>query len=194
MKRKISHDSMSYVPDLSWLLWWATGDSSLADDQFVPAARAILATVATEQHHEERSPYVFRRSGVPAQDTLDREGRGSLTTPNGLVWAGFRPSDDAFELGYNIPGNHFLALALDRLGDLLEYVAGEGQDAAEARRLSAEILGALDRHGVIEGPDGGQVRAYEIDGRGNHELLERKDTSQNNSHVANSYAARSEEE
>ncbi len=171
-ERKFELDSLSYGPDLAWRLWWASGDISWADEQFVPAARAILATVATEQHHEERSPYVFRRSGVPAQDTLDREGRGSLTTPNGLVWAGFRPSDDACELGYNIPGNHFLALALDRLGDLLEYVAGEGQDAAEARRLSAEILGALDRHGVIEGPDGGQIWAYEIDGRGNHVFLD----------------------
>lgn len=171
-ERKFELDSLSYGPDLAWRLWTATGDTSWADEQFVPAARAILATVATEQHHEERSSYFFRRAGVPAQDTLDREGRGSLTTPNGLVWAGFRPSDDACELGYNIPGNHFLALALDRLADLLEQVAGEDQDAAEARRLSAEIRGALDRHGLIDGPGGEQIWAYEIDGRGNHVFLD----------------------
>ena len=171
-ERKFELDSLSYGPDLAWRLWTATGDTSWADERFLPAARAILATVATEQHHEERSQYRFQRTGVPAQDTLDREGRGSLTTPNGLVWAGFRPSDDACELGYNIPGNHFLALALERLAVLLEQVADAPQEAAEARRLAAEIRAALEEHGLIDGPDGQRIWAYEIDGRGEHRFLD----------------------
>ncbi|MGP9539395.1 glycoside hydrolase family 125 protein [Brachybacterium sp. AOP43-C2-M15] len=171
-ERKFELDSLSYGPDLAWRLWTATGDTSWADGRFLTAARAILATVATEQHHKERSAYSFRRSGVPAQDTLERDGRGSLTAPNGLVWAGFRPSDDACELGYNIPGNHFLALALERLAVLLEEVAGAPAEAAEARRLSTEIREALAEHGLIEGPDGERIWAYEIDGRGGHRFLD----------------------
>ena len=171
-ERKFELDSLSYGPDLAWRLWSATGDTSWADERFLPAARAILATVATEQHHEERSTYRFRRPGVPAQDTLDREGRGSLTAPNGLVWAGFRPSDDACELGYNIPGNHFLALALERLAVLLEQVAGTADEAAEARLRAAEIRAALAEHALIEGPDGQSIWAYEIDGRGEHRFLD----------------------
>lgn len=186
-ERKFELDSLSYGPDLAWRLWKATGDTSWADENFLPAARAILATVRTEQLHEERSEYFFRRTGVPAQDTLAREGRGSLTAPTGLVWAGFRPSDDACELGYNIPGNHFLALALDRLGELLEAVADRSQDlaadaqglatearslAADARSLAAEIREALFAHGLIDGPDGERIWAYEVDGRGNHVFLD----------------------
>jgi meiotically up-regulated gene 157 (Mug157) protein len=171
-ERKFELDSLSYGPDLAWRLWTATGDTSWADERFLPAARAILATVATEQHHEERSEYVFRRSGVPAQDTLAREGRGSLTAPNGLVWAGFRPSDDACELGYNIPGNHFLALALERLAELLEQVAAAPAEAAEARERASEIRAALAEHGTIEGPTGERIWAYEIDGRGEHRFLD----------------------
>lgn len=171
-ERKFELDSLSYGPDLAWRVWKATGDTSWADQEFLPAARAILETVRTEQHHEERSPYRFRRPGVPAQDTLARDGLGGLTEPTGLVWAGFRPSDDTCELGYNIPGNHFLALALERLGDLLEHVAGEADDAAEARRLSAEIRQALDEHGQIDGPEGERIWAYEVDGRGNHVFLD----------------------
>ncbi len=171
-ERKFELDSLSYGPDLAWRLWRATGDTSWAGEQFVAAARTILETVRTEQHHEERSTYRFRRAGVPAQDTLARDGRGSLTAPNGLVWAGFRPSDDACTLGYNIPGNHFLALALERLGDLLEQVAGERDEAAAARRLSGEIREALAAHGQIDGPDGRRIWAYEVDGLGNHVFLD----------------------
>src|SRR5699024_3867355 len=94
-----------------------------------------------------------------------REGRGSLTAPNGLVWAGFRPSDDACELGYNIPGNHFLALALEHLAVLLEQVVQAPQEAAESRSRASEIRAALAEHGMIDGPDGQRIWAYEIDGR-----------------------------
>src|SRR5690606_7185653 len=142
------------------------GDTSWADERFLPAVRAILSTVRAEQHHEERSAYFFRRSGVPAQDTLAREGRGSLTTPNGLVWAGFRPSDDACELGYNIPGNHFLALALERLAELLEQVADAPAEADEARERAEQIRAALVEHGTIEGPTGERGWADEGGGRG----------------------------
>lgn len=199
-ERKFELDSLSYGPDLAWRLWKATGDTSWADESFLPAARAILETVRTEQHHEERSEYFFRRADVPAHDTLAREGRGSLTAHTGLVWAGFRPSDDACELGYNIPGNHFLALALERLGDLLEAVPASTQGntvgdaeaesgakaapgpgtlaaearslAAEARTLAAEIREALFAHGLIDGPDGERIWAYEVDGLGNHVFLD----------------------
>ncbi|MGP5413513.1 glycoside hydrolase family 125 protein [Brachybacterium paraconglomeratum] len=171
-ERKFELDSLSYGPDLAWRLWRATGDTSWADERFLPAARAILSTVRAEQHHEERSAYFFRRSGVPAQDTLGREGRGSLTTPNGLVWAGFRPSDDACELGYNIPGNHFLALALERLAELLEQVADAPAEADEARERAEQIRAALVEHGTIDGPTGERVWAYEIDGRGDHRFLD----------------------
>ena len=171
-ERKFELDSLSYGPDLAWRLWSATGDTSWADERFLPAARAILATVATEQHHEERSAYRFQRAGVPGQDTLAREGRGSLTAPTGLVWAGFRPSDDACELGYNIPGNHFLALALERLAVLLEQVAQAPQEAAEARSRASEIRAALAEHGMVDGPDGQRIWAYEIDGRGEHRFLD----------------------
>lgn len=192
-ERKFELDSLSYGPDLAWRLWKATGDISWADENFLPAARAILETVRTEQHHEERSGYFFRRADVPSQDTLAREGRGSLTAHTGLVWAGFRPSDDACELGYNIPGNHFLALALERLGELLDAVPtasqgstagqaeteseakaapGPGTLAAEARSLAAEIREALFAHGLIDGPDGERIWAYEVDGLGNHVFLD----------------------
>lgn len=171
-ERKFELDSLSYGPDLAWRLWKATGDTSWANEEFVPAARAILRTARTEQHHEEHSRYYFNRADCPVTDTLEREGKGSLTVPTGMVWAGFRPSDDRCELGYNIPGNHFLALALERLAELLEEVCSQTQLAADARSLCSEIRTGLQEHGLIEGPDGSRIWAYEVDGRGNHVFMD----------------------
>lgn len=173
-ERKFELDSLSYGPDLAWRLWKTTGNTTWADDVFVRAAEKILHTVETEQYHDERSPYFFRRPGVPEQDSLARDGRGGRTAPTGLVWSGFRPSDDANDLGYNIPGNHFLALALDRLGDLLAEVVGDADQADRSRRLAADIRTGLDHHGTIDSPDGSgrTIWAYEVDGLGNHVFLD----------------------
>src|SRR5699024_589921 len=82
------------------------------------------------------------------------------------------PSDDACELGYNIPGNHFLALALERLAVLLEQASQAPQEAAVARSRASEIRAALAEHGMVDGPDGQRIWAYEIDGRGEHRFLD----------------------
>lgn len=173
-ERKLELDSLSWGPDLAWRLLRTTGDPSFLDAAFVVAAGRILDTVETEQDHEARSPYFFRREGCPPSDTLARHGRGGETAPCGLVWSGFRPSDDACALGFNIPGNHYLALALERLGDLLEAVPTEvdggdcalGLQAERARELSADIRRALAEHGTMRTEDGIEVRAYEVDGQG----------------------------
>lgn len=165
-ERKFELDSLSYGPDLAWRLHRATGTTAFLDDSFRTAARRILETVATEQDHEARSSYYFRRRNCPPSDTLERDGRGREVAPCGLVWSGFRPSDDACELGYNVPGNHFLALALVRLADLLA-LDGDEDGATRARDLAASIREGLEEHGTMRLPDGREVRAYEVDGQGN---------------------------
>lgn len=172
-ERKFELDSLSYGPDLAWRLWRSTGTTAWADEQFLVAARRILDTVSAEQDHEARSTYFFRRTDCPPSDTLVRDGRGREVAPCGLVWSGFRPSDDACELGYNVPGNHYLALALERLGDLLDVAGGlpaapsdTAALAGRARELSAAIRAALREHGTMRLQDGTEVWAYEVDGRG----------------------------
>ena len=167
-ERKFELDSLSYGPVLAQRLHRATGDTSFLGEEFRTAAARILDTVETEMDHEARSHYYFRRADCPEQDTLARDGRGGLVEPCGLVWSGFRPSDDACSLGYNIPGNHYLARALDAIAELAEADAGPGtqETAATARDLAATIRAALAEHGTMTLADGTRVRAYEVDGRG----------------------------
>jgi hypothetical protein len=175
-ERKFTLDGLALGPNLAWQLWQATGDTGWADDGFLPAARAILSTVRIEQYHQAQSDYRLPRSdGVSDQARTQRgrgEDRGPLVSPNGLVWSGFRPGGDPCQLGYNIPANHVLALALERLGELLEEVAGQLDEADQARVLAAEIRVALQEHAVVEGPLGELVWAYEIDGSGGHLFLD----------------------
>lgn len=165
-ERKYEVDSLCYPIQLAHDLWSATGRTDHLGDSFARAARTIIALWRTEQHHEERSPYRFERVDCPPTDTLIREGRGSETVPTGLTWSAFRPSDDACTFGYNVPGNMFAAVELQHIETIATGVLGDDDLAASARDLRAEITHAVQAHAVVGAPDGTDVYAYEIDGRG----------------------------
>ena len=158
-ERKWELDSLTHPLDLALRLE-GLGCTSWRSPDFEPALAAILALAATEQDHEMASPYRFHRPGAAVSDTLSRDGRGPLTVPCGLVWQGFRPSDDACQLGFNIPANLYFASTLRGFTD----IPGLGEHAAA---LSREILRAVHRHGVVDG-----VLAYEVDGAGGHLFLD----------------------
>lgn len=177
-ERKFEIDSLAYPLDLAARLL-ATGNTTWITEDTLPALALILDVLEAETEHEQRSEYYFRRTDCPAQDTLVREGRGCLTTPCGLVWQGFRPSDDACSLGFNIPGNLFMASALRAVPALVEACekTGWSEDSGErgeVRRLPLShraenvregILKGVEAHGIAR--EGGTARLwYEVDGAG----------------------------
>ena len=85
---------------------------------------------------------------------------------------GFRPSDDACELGYLIPANMFATVAL---GYLAEIAAGPLSDvalAAVAELLRGEVEDGLRHYATTQHPDFGTIYAYETDGLGNYVLMD----------------------
>lgn len=171
-ERKYEVDSLCYPIQLAHDLWTLTGRTDHLGDSFAQAARAIIALWRTEQHHEERSTYRFQRLDGPSTDTLVRDGRGSETAPTGLTWSAFRPSDDACEHGYNVPGNMFAAVELQHIETIARDVLDDDDLAASARELRADIQRGIDEHAVVSSPAGEDVFAYEIDGRGGILLLD----------------------
>lgn len=89
----------------------------------------------------------------------------------GLVWSGFRPSDDQNMYGYNIPGNMYLAGALTRLLQLNTLVWQDKDLGEKAAALNEDIRAGIKAHGIVLAPDGSQVYAYEVDGLG-HALID----------------------
>ena len=172
-ERKWSIDSPASLLKLAADLHAATGELRFADDAFLDAARVILTTFEIEQDHEGSSDYRFVRDD-PAHptDTLSHGGRGAPVGRTGMIWSGFRPSDDPCAYGYPIPQNMLAAVVLEWLASVLRDHYGAKDLAASAARMSTEVRAGIERYGVIDHPRWGRIYATETDGLGHHALLD----------------------
>jgi meiotically up-regulated gene 157 (Mug157) protein len=165
-ERKFELDSLCFPVELAYRLFRITGRDDVLDGRVRHAFDVVLDVLQTEQDHERRSEYAFERHGAPSTDTLVRAGRGRDTARTGLVWSGFRPSDDACVLGNNIPGNMFVAVALGYIAVLADEVFRDAAMRDRAAALRALVDAAITEHGIVSRPETGDVFAYEVDGRG----------------------------
>ena len=170
-ERKYEVDSLCYPVRLAHSWHVLTGRRDFLDNLFLETARTILDTFETEQHHEN-SPYHFIRTNCPDSDTLVG-GKGTEVAFTGMVWSGFRPSDDACRYGYLIPSNFFAASALSWLRQLLQACPGDTGDLqGRCEKLEKEIRSGLERFAAVDHPRFGHVLAYEVDGLGHHLIMD----------------------
>ena len=167
-ERKYELDSLCAPLMLAYDLWRATGQVDHLDADFVSAAALIVETIAVEQRHEN-SDYRFQRFNCPASDTLSHKRMGSPVGYTGMSWSGFRPSDDSCEFHYLVPANMMAVAALGRLGELpIEDAALK----AKAIALTDEIQKGIEAFAQVKHPQFGEVYAYEVDGLGNHKIMD----------------------
>lgn len=172
-EKKFEVDSLCYPLQLAWLLWKNTGTVSQFDESFREGAKQILEVFRTEQYHEERSPYRFVRENSFFTDTLSREGKGAFTRPGcGLIWSGFRPSDDACTYGYLVPSNMFAVVVLRYLAEIAQEIYGDKELSAEAGALASEVEEAIETLAVVKTEEFGEIYAYELDGYGQYNLMD----------------------
>jgi len=166
-ERKYEVDSLCYPLYLAERLWRGTGRTDVFDDLYWRAVDRVIEVWEVEQDHEARSEYRFRRRFAGSCGTLARRGRGGPVAVTGLTWSGFRPSDDACVLGYNVPGNMFASLVLAGLARIGQ-VAPPRDDALieRATRLQQAIEAGLREYAVVDDAVTGPRWAYEVDGRG----------------------------
>lgn len=172
-EQKFEIDSLCYPIQLAYLLWKNTGCISQFNEDFRKGAKKILEVFKTEQYHEEKSEYRFIREGSFFTDTLSREGKGSLTKPGiGLIWSGFRPSDDACTYGYLIPSNMFAVVVLEYLREIAQKIYGDMILAEEADKLRNQVYEAIEKYAVVKTEEFGDIYAYELDGYGQFNLMD----------------------
>jgi meiotically up-regulated gene 157 (Mug157) protein len=172
-ERKFELDSLCYPLKLSHAYWRATHDSGAFDAAAHRMLRSIVRLMRIEQDHERSSSYTFERAEPWAPfDTLSCAGKGTPIGRTGMVWSGFRPSDDACTFGYLIPANMFATVALTYAAELAKDAFHDEALAREARTLGAEIDKGIQTYGMIEHPSYGRIYAYEVDGLGNALLMD----------------------
>ena len=166
-ERKWEVDSLCYPVRLAHRYWKETRDASPFDARWAESMHTIVETFKTQQRKTSRGPYSFQRSSAAPTDTLSEDGFGNPARPVGLIFSGFRPSDDACAYPLNIPGNFFAVRTLLRIEEMLTEIAHDTTAARNARQLADEISAALNAHARLHHPTAGDIYAYEIDGFGN---------------------------
>lgn len=172
-ERKFELDSLCYPISLLYRYWQATNNGTVFSAAVREMFNVVLRVMRTEQRHHEVSPYTFERPDpLLPSDTLTHGGRGTPVTYTGMVWSGFRPSDDACTHGYLIPANMFAVVVLDQMAEMAQGALGDAELASSALSLRDEIEQGIQNYGVVEHPLYGQIYAYETDGFGHHLLMD----------------------
>ncbi|HEY8313157.1 MAG TPA: glycoside hydrolase family 125 protein [Candidatus Baltobacteraceae bacterium] len=161
-EQKFELDSLAYPITLAWSYWKTTGDASVFTADESKALDAALATMQREQDHPRNSRYMHKE--------LAADGKGRPVGYTGMIWTGFRPSDDACYYNYLIPSEMFAVVALGDMADIERDVYHNLIKAQQAKALRDEVQKGIQTFGLVLVPKYGYVYAYEVDGLG-HAIL-----------------------
>jgi meiotically up-regulated gene 157 (Mug157) protein len=164
VEHKFEVDSLLYPIWFSYDYYKQTGDRSVFTPEVRRAFNRVVATLRDEQHHAQRSHY--------RNPQLANNGRGSPVRYTGMVWTGFRPSDDPDRYHFNIPDNMFASVVMRDLSAIERDVWRDGRMSANAWGLSVEIQRGIEQYGTLELAPFGRIYAYEVDGRGHANVMD----------------------
>ena len=164
VERKFEVDSLLYPIWFADRYYRVTGDRSIFTGEVNRAFERVLGVLRDEQHHDRRSHY--------RHPDLANSGKGSWVRYTGMIWTGFRPSDDPARYQYNVPVNMFAVAVLQRLAAIEDDVYHNGHDAAVAWTLATEVQTGIEQYGKLSLPGFGKMYAYEVDGYGHSNLMD----------------------
>jgi len=164
VEEKFEIDSLLYPVDFICRYYQATGDRSIFTPTVSQALDRVLAVLRDEQHHQRRSHY--------RNASLAYHGHGSPVAETGMIWTGFRPSDDPARYQYNIPANMFAVVVLRRLASIERSVFHNPRQEQNAWGLAFQVQRGIERYGIVNLPRLGRIYAYEVDGLGHANLMD----------------------
>ncbi|MDE6397756.1 MAG: glycoside hydrolase family 125 protein [Clostridiales bacterium] len=169
-ERKFELDSLCYPVFLSARYYRYTGDATVFTDGYFEAMRKVLDVFETERDHSKSEYYHYRPTEHPSLSVPNR-GRGGACGYTGMVWAGYRPSDDPCAYGYNIPGNAFVVTAMRSLAEIA-LACGKEDIAKRAAAIADCVREGIEKYGIVNHEKYGRIYAYETDGLGNYNLMD----------------------
>ena len=157
-ERKFELDSLAYTVILAWSYWKTTGDRSIFTADEALAFDNVFETMKRESDHPRNSTYTH-------PEMFQSKGRQVGYT--GMIWSGFRPSDDACYYNYLIPSNMMAAVALGDMAQIEREVYRNGAKAQSVRALRDQVRNGIQKYGLLFNQKYGYIYAYEVDGLGN---------------------------
>lgn len=171
-ERKFEIDSLCYPIFLAYNYYKISNDSSIFDQNFKKAVHTILDLFIVEQNHHEKSKYVHYRPSEAPNLSVPCQGKGGAVAYTGMIWSGYRPSDDPCEYGYLVPGNMFAIVILKYLEEIFTDITVDSELVEKAMKLRKEIDKGIKKYAIVEHTPLGKIYAYEVDGLGNHNLMD----------------------
>ena len=166
-EQKFELDSLAYPIVLAWSYWKATGDASIFSGDLSLGFDRALETMEREQDHARNSKYSHRE----LRDNSGRPGPNPVGY-TGMIWTGFRPSDDACKFNYLIPSEMMAVVALGDLEEIERSVYRNLLKSYRAKTLRSEVQDGIQKYGEVFTPNYGYIYAYEVDGLGNKLLMD----------------------
>lgn len=164
-ERKFELDSLCYPLFLACKYYEKTQDSSIFTREFLWAFEQIKITIEIERKHSERSTYFCRFWCKTETVGKDQDP----ASEKGLVWSGYRPSDDKCKYHYHIPDNMFLVSVLDKLTGIFEEI-GQAEYAEYCKKTVSELKPLIEQYGIVEDEEYGKVYVSETDCLGNYHI------------------------
>jgi len=172
-ERKFEIDSLCASVYILCDYYEVTEDAAAINDENREMLRIIYDTFRTEQHHNEKSKYYFNRKCRKEIDTLIFEGKGRPCADyTGMLWSGFRPSDDSCYYHYSIPINMMAEEACRRAADILKKGWLDTALAEDFIALADEIRTGIEKYGIMNDEDGTEYYTFETDGLGNYLFMD----------------------
>ena len=162
-EEKYELDSLLYPIQLAWMYWKQTSDVSVLTPDVKAAYEKALSVMELERDHS-LSQYRHVQ--------LANNGVGSPVGYTGMIWTGFRPSDDATKYGYNIPDEMFAVVVLTELAELEAVVWHDTEKQHEVMALHDGVADGINDYGIVYAPKYGYLYAYEVDGLGHANLMD----------------------
>jgi meiotically up-regulated gene 157 (Mug157) protein len=166
-EEKFELDSLAYPIMLAWTYWKETGDTSIFTGDLSLGFDRALETMEREQDHPRESKYAHKE----LRDTNGSPGPNPVAY-TGMIWTGFRPSDDACKYNYLIPSEMMAVVALGELDEVERTVYRNLLKANRAQTLREEVQSGIQTFGEVFTPNYGYVYAYEVDGLGHSVLMD----------------------
>lgn len=171
-ERKYEIDSLCYPIRLAFNYWKTTGDTTPFDADWLKAIDKIYNVFKDQQKKDGRGPYSFQRVTSKATDTRALKGYGYPVNPVGLICSAFRPSDDATVFSFLIPSNFFAVVSLRQAAEMIKKLHSDDNFADKLNSLADEVEQALKKYATVEHEKYGKIYAFEVDGYGNHLLMD----------------------